>query len=163
MNKIHLEVLNLQTSNEAAAELGPLKYLSDLLDKPMDVVINWLMMILIFVFDPLAVALVLAANTAFNIARGKETESKPKKKRRWRIYGEKNKKDIKMSTPEGKEFNTPYPTSTLENENQIKTLEKEIEKINNSGLIEKRRNESAQKIQSQINKLKKDGENQITY
>ena len=57
----------------------------------MDVVINWLMLVLIFVFDPLAVALVLAANTAFNYARGKEVEPR-KKRRKWFIYGEKRNK-----------------------------------------------------------------------
>ena len=161
------EVLNLQISNEASAELGPLKYLATLLDKSMDVVINWLMMILIFVFDPLAIALVLVANVAFNIARGKETESKPKKKRRWKIYGEKKQNNIKMSVPEGKEFNVPYPIKEeAPKKNHIKEIEelqKKIEKINKSDLIEKRRNEAAQKIQSQINKLKEDDENQITY
>ena len=56
----------------------------------MDIVINWLMLVLIFVFDPLAVALVLAANTAFDYARGKTVESR-KKRRKWFIYGEKKK------------------------------------------------------------------------
>jgi len=42
---------------------------------------------IIFVFDPLAIALVVAANMAFAM-------QKPR---------------IKMSVPEGMEFNTPYP------------------------------------------------------
>ena len=91
INNINLGVLDIQTSNEAASELGPLKYLAELLDKPMDVVINWLMLILIFVFDPLAIALVLAANTAFDHARNKVVEPK-KKRRKWFLYGEKKKK-----------------------------------------------------------------------
>jgi hypothetical protein len=70
--------------------LGPLKYLAELLDKPMNVVINWLMMILIFVFDPLAIALVFAANSAFDYARNKTVEPK-NKRRKWFIYGEKKK------------------------------------------------------------------------
>lgn len=91
INSINLNVLDIQMNDEAAAELGPLKYLAELLNKPMDVVINWLMLVLIFVFDPLAVALVLAANTAFNYARGKEVEPR-KKRRKWFIYGEKRNK-----------------------------------------------------------------------
>ena len=91
INTISLDVLDIQTSNEAASELGPLKYLAELLDKPMDIVINWLMLILIFVFDPLAIALVFAANAAFDYARGKTVEPK-KKRRKWFIYGEKKKK-----------------------------------------------------------------------
>ena len=49
------------------------------------------MLILIFVFDPLAIALVLAANTAFDHARNKVVEPK-KKRRKWFLYGEKKKK-----------------------------------------------------------------------
>lgn len=91
INNVNLNVLDIQMNDEAAAELGPLKYLAELLNKPMDVVINWLMLVLIFVFDPLAVALVLAANTAFDYARGKTVEPR-KKRRKWFIYGEKKKK-----------------------------------------------------------------------
>ena len=48
-----ITVLNKEMSNEADRELGPLKYLSELTGKPMDIVINWLMLLIIFVFDPL--------------------------------------------------------------------------------------------------------------
>jgi hypothetical protein len=168
IGQINIRMLDMQMSNEAAAELGPLKYLAGLLDKPMDVVINWLMLMLVFVFDPLAIVLVITASRAFDIARGKMEQLKPKKNRRWRIYGEKKKNEIEMSTPEGKEFNVPYPIKEevpkKDHTKEINNLQKEIEKINNSGLMEKRRNEEAQKLQSRINKLKsEDDENQITY
>jgi hypothetical protein len=52
-------------SNEVAGELGPLKYLSGLTGIPMDEIINYLLLTIIFVFDPLAIALVIAANFAF--------------------------------------------------------------------------------------------------
>jgi len=37
------------------SELGPLKYLSELTGKPMNSVVNWFLMLIIFVFDPLAI------------------------------------------------------------------------------------------------------------
>ena len=47
---------------------------------------------------------------------------------------------------------------------EIKNLENELVKVQKSGLIEKRRNEGAKNIQTQINKLKKDeDEKTITY
>jgi hypothetical protein len=63
--KLESEVIETQISNEAASELGPLIYLSNLTGTPMDVIINWLLLVIIFVFDPLAIALVIAANFAF--------------------------------------------------------------------------------------------------
>ena len=46
-------------------ELGPLKYLSALTGVSMDRIINWYILVIIFVFDPLAISLVIAANFAF--------------------------------------------------------------------------------------------------
>jgi hypothetical protein len=56
------------------SELGPLKYLSELTGKPMNYVVNWFLMLIIFVFDPLAIALVIAANVAFESNRQKVTK-----------------------------------------------------------------------------------------
>jgi hypothetical protein len=66
------EIVNIKTNSELAGELGPLKYLSGLTGVPMDKIINVLLLIIIFVFDPLAIALVIAANFAFSQLRSKE-------------------------------------------------------------------------------------------
>lgn len=58
-------ILELKTNDEVSAEIGPLIYLSTITGKPMDVVINWFLMLIIFVFDPLAIALVISANFLF--------------------------------------------------------------------------------------------------
>ena len=59
------EIVEISTNNDLAGELGPLKYLSGLTGVPMDKIINYLLLTIIFVFDPLAIALVIAANFAF--------------------------------------------------------------------------------------------------
>ena len=82
LQKFQLQVLELDNNNEVAGELGPLQYLSGLTGTPMDKIINWLLLIIIFVFDPLAISLVIAANFAFEKAY-------PKKKYRENLYGEK--------------------------------------------------------------------------
>jgi hypothetical protein len=56
------EIVEISTNDELAGELGPLKYLSGLTGVPMDKIINILLLTIIFVFDPLAIALVVAAN-----------------------------------------------------------------------------------------------------
>jgi hypothetical protein len=60
------QILAVQSKAETSGELGPLKYISKLIDVSMDRIINWLLLIIIFVFDPLAISLVIAANFAFN-------------------------------------------------------------------------------------------------
>ena len=73
------EIVEVSTNSELAGELGPLKYLSGLTGMPMDEIINILLLTIIFVFDPLAIALVIAANFAFEQLQGKTREN---------IYGE---------------------------------------------------------------------------
>jgi len=72
LQKFQLEILELDNNTEVAGELGPLQYLSGLTGVSMDRIINWLLLIIIFVFDPLAISLVIAANFAFDKARPKK-------------------------------------------------------------------------------------------
>ena len=94
LQKYQLNILELQSNNEVAAELGPLQYLSGLTGIPMDKIINVLLLIIIFVFDPLAISLVVAANFAFD-------QAYPKRKYRDNLYGEtvevKLKPEIKIT------------------------------------------------------------------
>ena len=64
--RLDTELLDLEIGNEEQRELGPLKYLAEITDKDMGQVVNWFLLLIIFVFDPLAIALVVAANFAFS-------------------------------------------------------------------------------------------------
>ena len=77
LQKYQLEILDLENNTEIAGELGPLQYLSGLTGTPMDKIINWLLLVIIFVFDPLAISLVVAANFAFAKAFPQKDEEIP--------------------------------------------------------------------------------------
>ena len=66
---IESQILEIKANNELANELGPLKYLSNLTGQPMEKVINWFLIIIMLVFDPLAIALIVASNFAFEQVR----------------------------------------------------------------------------------------------
>ena len=91
LQSIKLDVLTLNNNSETVGELGPLKYLSGLTSTPMDVIINVLLLVIIFVFDPLAISLVVAANFAFDRAFPK---------REINIYGEKEEPDNRNIFPD---------------------------------------------------------------
>jgi hypothetical protein len=78
---INLEtrIVEVQSNTELASELGPLKYLSSITGKSMDTIINYLLLVIIFVFDPLAISLVIAANFAFAQLRNKDEIDIPEK------------------------------------------------------------------------------------
>ena len=67
------QLLDLAIENEEQRELGPLKYLAETTGKEMGTVVNWFLLLIVFVFDPLAIAMVVAANFAF-------AQIKPEKK-----------------------------------------------------------------------------------
>ena len=95
LQSIQLKVLDLDTNLEAGSELGPLQYLSGLTGYGMDRIINWLILIIIFVFDPLAVALVVAFNNALQVDRGIIDKQKVIRKRE--LYDEKTDDKIEES------------------------------------------------------------------
>ena len=74
LQKYQLAILDLENNTEVAGELGPLEYLANLTGVGMDQIINYLLLIIIFVFDPLAISLVIAANFAFEQAFPKRKE-----------------------------------------------------------------------------------------
>ena len=91
IQSIQLQILSIDTNTEVGSELGPLEYLSGLLGKPMDQIINWFILIIIFVFDPLAIALVVAFNNALKVDKGEDDKKKVVQKRE--LYGEEPDKE----------------------------------------------------------------------
>lgn len=74
LQTLKLKILEIQNKADTVGELGPLQYLSGLTGAPMDKIINILLLIIIFVFDPLAISMVIAANFAFDKANPKRPE-----------------------------------------------------------------------------------------
>lgn len=74
LQKYQLAILELENNTDVAGELGPLEYLSKLTNTSMDKIINYLLLVIIFVFDPLAISLVISANFAFDQAYPKKEE-----------------------------------------------------------------------------------------
>ena len=124
INKTDMALLD----KEAESELGPLKYLAETTGQPMNEVVNWFLLLIIFVFDPLAIALVIAANMAFT--QLKKPDDNPVED-----YFESRNKEIEkvvMSVPEGKEFNKPYPIDpgpSEELKNKVKENQKKLKQV----------------------------------
>ena len=117
ITKLDLQVLDLESNSEVANEIGPLKYVSELMEKPMNQVVNWFILIFIFVFDPLAIVLLIAANKAFDI------KSLTTKKN---IYGKTVNKDA---------FRPPHPSDATEwDEEEINKRMDVIGQNGNEGL-----------------------------
>tara|TARA_R110002153_G_scaffold73433_2_gene191614 strand:- start:1282 stop:2328 length:1047 start_codon:yes stop_codon:yes gene_type:complete len=154
ITKFDLNILNLETNSEVAAEIGPLKYVANITGKDTDQVVNWFILIFIFVFDPLAVMLLISANKILY-----ENSKK-------NIYGEKKIKVLKEEKVEVKlEENkdnpisniTPPPSPSSEKQNFLN----QINKIEKSGASSKRAGIAIQDLKTKIQKI--DDDNIKTY
>jgi len=91
---LDIRVLDAQIGNESARELGPLKYMATLTGQPMETIVNWFMMLIIFVFDPLAIAMVVAANMAFANIKGVARDPKDYEVYKEKIITKENKEKM---------------------------------------------------------------------
>jgi len=95
VTKLDVEIIEKQSNNELAAEVGPLKYMAEITGQPMNVIVNWFALFIIFVFDPLAVTLIIAYNTALRI--DKEESDSEKTTKDFKIYGDSKPLDTELS------------------------------------------------------------------
>lgn len=129
------QILEIKTNNEASSELGPLKYLSNLTGIPMDVIINYLLLVIIFVFDPLAIALVIAANFAFQRINVSPLHSNIERK--YKIYNETPKEITNLSPQENNivEPSSSSFSSPIENKSEDQIISDPIEDFDDESPI----------------------------
>tara|TARA_R110002167_G_scaffold213733_3_gene418310 strand:+ start:841 stop:2163 length:1323 start_codon:yes stop_codon:yes gene_type:complete len=124
LGKTDMDLLNKEISNEDQRELGPLKYLSSVTGWSMDKVVNWFLLLIIFVFDPLAIALVVAANFAFAQIRKPEDKEED-------YFVARNKYIEEITVGGGMvEDNTTEPSESLkqrvkENQEKLKEIDED--------------------------------------
>jgi hypothetical protein len=75
--KYETSKLEIDNSN-IASEVGPLKYIAKLTGTEMDTIVNWLTLLLIIVFDPMAVALVISTSAMIKLIREEKQNEKNK-------------------------------------------------------------------------------------
>tara|TARA_R110000782_G_scaffold70607_1_gene141810 strand:- start:887 stop:1915 length:1029 start_codon:yes stop_codon:yes gene_type:complete len=148
ITKFDLQILDLETNSEVAAEIGPLKYVAKITGKDTDQVVNWFILVFIFVFDPLAVMLLISANKLL-------AENSKKN-----IYGEKK---IEIKTPPPPPI-TPTPSAPLPTplpSRDKQDILDQIKKIQNSGASSRKTGQAIETLNSQLSKL--DSDNTKTY
>ena len=110
LTNLDIQVLNMESKSQLGNELGAIKYVSELTGMPIKKTANIFILLIIFVFDPLAIILVIATNQSFE-------NLKPK----LNIYGE----------PKSPLITQEYqPDPAIEQEKQ--NIIEEINKIQNS-------------------------------
>ena len=115
------------------AEVGPIKYIAEFIygetadNTMLEEAVRWVIMIIIFVFDPLAVLLLIASQYTFDFARGRN------KDKEWKDY-ETARGNMIARNSESPKDDAPEPEDKPEPEEEMKfedvdqeTLDKEAE------------------------------------
>jgi len=139
ISSIDLKILDLETNSDVAAEIGPLKYVAKITGKDIDRVVNWFILLFIFVFDPLAIMLLVSANKALRPEKTKEN-----------IYGELKITKKPLSPKPPKIIKPKIDKVTIQKKRD--EINRQIQKVMNSGLSEKRRNIQLQNLKNQLPK-----------
>lgn len=141
ITKIDLKKLDLETNSDLAGEVGPLKYIAKLTGSSMDQVINWFIIALMLVFDPLAVSLVVGANVIFG-DKNKEKEKLEKVK----LIDSKIKK-FEEREKEFNQLNQEFESKLREiEESESKSLDRISDRIKEADEREKEINDLNEQI-----------------
>lgn len=131
ITSLDMQVLELNANNDLASEVGPLKFIAALTGLTMDQVVNIFALLIVFVFDPLAVALIVAVNFLI----------KPTSKE---IFTELQTKKLEEFPPDDEQINPqeepmtlievePYKVYTPPEKTDVEILNKYLD-LNNNGI-----------------------------
>ena len=160
ITKLDLKVLDMESNNEVAAEIGPLRYMAEITNKPMATIVNWFTLMIVCVFDPLAIAMVLAVNKF--IGRKEEDEVDYYTARNKMLHkhsimnGEKlKKKKEKLNQEEMIKKNEEIVAVTPTNTDELKMNKKEF--LESLDKVERNLKEDDEKIYGGYSKPYSDG------
>jgi hypothetical protein len=138
LTNLEIQILDMRSKAELGNELGAIKYVSEMTGKPIKEVANIFILLLIFVFDPLAITLIIATNQAF-----KQTKNEPKP----------------QDTPE--QEHQPDPAV----DEEIRAVEDEIQRTSQSGASHRKMADALSGLHDRLFNLrkKKDDDNVKTY
>jgi hypothetical protein len=151
ITNLDIKVLDMESKASEGNELGAIQYVSEITGAGVKTVANWFIFLLIFVFDPLAITLIIATNKAFE-------DIKPKKN----IYGEIKSIEPEFQPqlePEPQPELKPQPNPAIEQERQ-KILH-QIQKVEKSGAAHAARGVALTELRNKLSSLSDD--NTKTY
>jgi hypothetical protein len=175
---LDVQVLNMESEAELGNELGAVKYVSEITGWDVKSVANIFILLIIFVFDPLAIVLVIATNQAFEKLKPKINiygEPKPEKEIWDRVTKLRKEGQLPTESTEEETIEEPIAlaNSQYRNEydiksetsiqNEIETIENKIQKIQKSGAIGRRIDAAIAPLKEKLKSLKNKDDNTINY
>jgi len=120
------QIIDIREGSDLEAEIGPLRYLSEITNRPMNQVVNWLSLIIMVVFDPLGVALVIGFTMSATIDT-KRRKQRKMERGEYEVYDDKKPKEEKPKPKADKpKEEKPKPKADKPKEEKKKSYWKQI-------------------------------------
>jgi hypothetical protein len=126
---IEQQKLGVSSNADLAKEVGPLKYIAKLTGSDIDSVVNWYIIVLMLVFDPLAIALVVAANFAFEMNQNENKKEEEMKEKEEGIIKKLWSKLTKISTRRNNSQKKVLPQTDEQIRNELSQEVKKTEAL----------------------------------
>jgi hypothetical protein len=155
----------MESETELGNELGAVKYVSEITGWDIKSVANIFILLIIFVFDPLAIVLVIATNQAFEKLKPKINiygEPKPEKEIWDRVAKLKEEGQLPSEPTEEEKIEEPtaLANSQYRNEYNIEferqKIIEEMNRIANSGVSSRKRGAVLDELQNKLSSLSDD-------
>ena len=173
ITSLDIKILDMESTEVEGNELGAVQYVSEITGASLQTVANWFIFLLIFVFDPLAITLVIATNQAFaglkpkkNIYGEPKTHLQKEADRVWEKVAELKDKGVFTESTEEEKLDEPSALANSQYRNEYfieqekQKIQSEIQRVENSGVSGRKRGQAIEELQ---NKLRNLDDNQITY
>ena len=169
---LDIKILDMESAAVEGNELGAVQYVSKITGASLQTVANWFIFLLIFVFDPLAITLVIATNQAFeqkktklNIYGEPKTHLQKEADRVWEKVDELKDKGVFTEATEDEKLDEPSALANSKYRLEVPTEEKqkildEIQRIQNSGATGRKKGQVIEELNSRLRDL---DDNIITY
>jgi hypothetical protein len=172
ITSLDIKILNMESQATESNEIGAVQYVSEITGASLQTVANWFIFLLIFVFDPLAITLIIATNqafeqkkTKFNIYGEPKTHLQKEADRVWEKVAELKNKGVfteytaeELADEPSALANSQYRNEYLTEDEKLR-IQKEIELVKNSNVSSKKKGATLQELQNKLNNL----DNQIIY
>ena len=114
LTSLDLQILDKESNNDVAAEIGPLRYLDKLTGWGMDRIVNWFTLLIVLVFDPLAISMVIALNKLVKEVKVDETKPTEEKLIKQEVVVEEPNKTVEETIIENVEVKEEKPDVVFE-------------------------------------------------
>jgi len=114
IGELRNKIIDLNNS-DVNAEIGPLKYIANLTGLGMDNVINYIILVLIFIFDPAAILMLIAANNMLDSAKEELEKPEPVPP----VEPEVIEEEVKEDKENIEEISEEYSVETEEEKSEV--------------------------------------------